>query len=46
MGNNVSLNNLSMGDREAEYSGQLANWRKYNSGRAVNQGSLGEPRHL
>jgi hypothetical protein len=41
LGDDVSLNNLSSGDREAEYSGQLAIWCKYNSDRAVNQSQLG-----
>lgn len=46
LGDDVSLNNLSAGDREAEYSGQLAVWRKYNSDRTVHPGSLGEADHL
>ena len=45
-GDDVGLNNLSVGDREAEYSRQLAIWREYNSHRPVNQGRLCEPDHL
>jgi hypothetical protein len=29
LGNDVSLNNLSMGDRKSEHSGQLSIRRKY-----------------